>query len=61
LGNSLAITIPKSWVTNYEKGTGQKVTELALEVNGILKISPVFEKGANQNGRTMENHRVNDT
>ena len=44
LGNSFAITIPKSWLIHYEKEKGQKIRELAIEVNGILKVSPIFDK-----------------
>ena len=38
------MTLPKSWLTNIEKEAGQKVTELYVEVNGSLKISPVLDK-----------------
>ena len=44
LGHSFAITIPKSWLIHYEQEKGQKIRELAIEVNGILKVSPVFDK-----------------
>jgi antitoxin component of MazEF toxin-antitoxin module len=47
VGNSFAITIPKSWITSFERNTNQKIIELALEVNGILKVFPVFEKKQN--------------
>lgn len=38
------MTLPKSWLTNIERETGQKITELAIEVNDILKVSPVLKK-----------------
>jgi antitoxin component of MazEF toxin-antitoxin module len=44
IGNSKAITIPKSWITNAEDESGKKVIALALEVDGSITIQPVFEK-----------------
>jgi antitoxin component of MazEF toxin-antitoxin module len=44
IGNSKAVTIPKSWVTNAEDQTGRKVIALAMEVNGTITLQPVFEK-----------------
>jgi antitoxin component of MazEF toxin-antitoxin module len=44
IGNSKAITIPKSWITNAEDEAGKKVIALALEVDGSITIQPVFEK-----------------
>ncbi len=44
IGHSYAITIPKSWIRSYEKEKGCKIRELALEINGVLRVSPVIEK-----------------
>jgi len=44
IGNSKAITIPKSWITNAEDEAGKKVVALALEVDGSITLQPVFEK-----------------
>jgi len=44
IGHSKAVTLPSSWIENIERETGQKITELYIEVNGILKVSPVLEK-----------------
>jgi len=42
VGTSRAVIIPKSWLQFYEKQTGQPVTEVAVEVNKILKIKPIL-------------------
>jgi len=47
IGNSKAITIPKSWITNAEDEAGKKVIALALEVDGSITLQPVFEKQTN--------------
>jgi antitoxin component of MazEF toxin-antitoxin module len=44
VGGSQGVTIPKSWIENVERQTGQKLTELAIEINGIIKIAPVVIK-----------------
>jgi len=46
IGGSHGITIPKDWLEWIERQTGTKVTEVTIEVNGILKIAPVIEKEA---------------
>jgi hypothetical protein len=44
VGDSQAVTLPKSWITNEEQNNGKKVVALALEVDGVITLSPVFEK-----------------
>jgi antitoxin component of MazEF toxin-antitoxin module len=44
IGNSKAVTIPKSWLTNAEDQTGRKIIAFAMEVNGTITLQPVFEK-----------------
>jgi antitoxin component of MazEF toxin-antitoxin module len=44
VGGSQGVTIPKSWIENIERQTGKKLTELAIEINGVLKIAPIIEK-----------------
>jgi antitoxin component of MazEF toxin-antitoxin module len=44
VGNSKAVCIPKSWFEYYEKETGQKINEVAIEIDGILKIKPYLTK-----------------
>jgi antitoxin component of MazEF toxin-antitoxin module len=46
LGNSKAVTIPKSWITNAEEKTGRKIIALALEIDGFITLAPVFEKAS---------------
>ena len=53
VGTSKAVTIPKSWYEYWRRETGHDVTEVAIEVNRVLKISPILpakKKGASQNG-----------
>jgi antitoxin component of MazEF toxin-antitoxin module len=49
IGNSKAVTIPKSWLTNAEDQTGRKIIALAMEVNGAIILKPVFEKVTKNN------------
>ncbi|MGD6806812.1 MAG: AbrB/MazE/SpoVT family DNA-binding domain-containing protein [Candidatus Bathyarchaeia archaeon] len=49
--NSFAVTLPKTWLELLERETGKKVTEVALEVNGKIIITPILpttHKEANQ-------------
>jgi hypothetical protein len=43
VGDSRAITIPKSWLTYYERQSGQNIKEVSIEVNGKLIIAPILE------------------
>ncbi len=44
VGDSKAITIPKSWIQSAEENAGKKVVALALEVNRVITLEPVFAK-----------------
>jgi antitoxin component of MazEF toxin-antitoxin module len=44
VGDSHAVTIPKTWLLYYEKQNGQKIREVAVEINGKLIISPILQK-----------------
>lgn len=44
LGHSKAITIPKSWFEYLRRQTGIDITEVSIEVNKILKISPILQR-----------------
>ena len=44
IGGSHGITLPSSWLEWIERETGQRPTEVTIEVNGILKVAPVIEK-----------------
>jgi len=41
---SKAVIIPKSWLEYYEKQEGQSIESVAIEVNRILKISPILQR-----------------
>jgi hypothetical protein len=39
---SRAVIIPKSWLEFFEKECGQPIENVAIEVNRVLKITPVL-------------------
>jgi antitoxin component of MazEF toxin-antitoxin module len=41
IGDSKAVTIPKSWLVFYERQSGQSIKEVSIEVNGALIIRPI--------------------
>lgn len=44
LGTSKGITLPASWLKNYEEEAGQQIDSVAIEVDGVLKVQPVIKK-----------------
>ena len=44
VGNSQAVTIPKSWLRTAEEVEGKKIIAIAMEVDGSIIMNPVFEK-----------------
>jgi antitoxin component of MazEF toxin-antitoxin module len=42
VGTSRAVSIPKSWLTYYERKSGCSIKEVTVEVNGRLIIRPIF-------------------
>jgi hypothetical protein len=49
---SQAVILPKSWLEFYEKESGCKITEVAIEVNSVLKVSPILPK--NKQSKAVE-------
>jgi antitoxin component of MazEF toxin-antitoxin module len=47
VGNSRAVSIPHTWLENAERTKGKKVVAIEMEVNGSIKIKPIFEKATN--------------
>lgn len=43
-GNSRVVSLPKSWLVNAEEKAGKKIVAVALEVNNVITVAPVFEK-----------------
>ena len=41
---SKGIILPKSWLEYYEKETGKQIESVAMEVNKVLTIKPIFAK-----------------
>jgi antitoxin component of MazEF toxin-antitoxin module len=47
VGDSRAVTIPKSWLAYYERQSGRCIKEVSVEVNGKLIIRPIIEEPKN--------------
>lgn len=47
LRTARAICLPKSWLEFYENENGCRITEVAIEVNSVLKVSPILPKEKN--------------
>lgn len=45
---SKAVIIPKSWLEYYEKNEGHTIETVAIEVNRVLKITPMIPKESKQ-------------
>jgi len=43
VGDSRGISLPKSWLDYLEWQTGTRVREVAIEVDGILRVSPIIK------------------
>lgn len=44
LGNSKAITIPKTWLILKEQESGQSIDSVTIEVNGALVVKPFLKR-----------------
>jgi hypothetical protein len=44
VGDSKAITIPKSWLEFYERQTGESIKEVSVEITDRLVIFPMFSQ-----------------
>ena len=45
LGDSQGITLPKSWLLSAKESAGGKdVVAIALEVDGVITLKPIFSK-----------------
>lgn len=44
IGDSRAISLPKSWLENAEEEAGKKIVAIALEIDRVIILEPVFEK-----------------
>jgi len=42
VGNSKAVCLPKGWLEYLEKQHGRAITEVAIEVDRVLKIAPIL-------------------
>ncbi len=44
LGENSVVTIPRSWIKYAENQKHRKIVAVAMEVNGSITISPIFEE-----------------
>ena len=44
VGDSQAVTLPKSWLRSAEEIEGKKIIAISMEVDGSITLNPVFEK-----------------
>jgi hypothetical protein len=42
---SKVIVIPKSWIEFYESETGQKITDVLIDIDKELRIRPFLKEG----------------
>jgi antitoxin component of MazEF toxin-antitoxin module len=54
VGTSKAVSLPKSWLTFYERQSGQSIKEVSVEVNGKLIISPIFATAVMKDNQQIE-------
>ena len=52
LRTSKAICLPKSWLECAEDQAGKKIVAIALEVDRVITLSPVFEKDVQKQAET---------
>jgi antitoxin component of MazEF toxin-antitoxin module len=50
VGDSKAITLPKSWIAFLER-ENQEITEVTIEVDKVLTVSPILLKKKLKRGR----------
>jgi antitoxin component of MazEF toxin-antitoxin module len=55
LGNSKAVTLPKTWLQYIEEKTGQGVKAVTMEVNGALTIKPKLKDQGKPQNKEGEN------
>ena len=59
VGNSKAVSLPKSWLELIERETGKSIKEVTMEVNGILTIRPIIPKKSRPNRIMEQNPKMN--
>jgi antitoxin component of MazEF toxin-antitoxin module len=51
IGDSKAVTIPKSWLKYCERQSGETLKEVSVEITDKIVISPMFNTNINQKSR----------
>jgi len=44
VGDSRAVTIPKSYLQFHEKKNGKKISKVGMEINGKIVIWPILQE-----------------
>lgn len=44
VGEARGITLPKSWILYTEELAGRKIVAIALEIDRVITLEPIFEK-----------------
>jgi antitoxin component of MazEF toxin-antitoxin module len=60
-GDSQGVTLPKTWLTMAEEKEGKKIVAVAMEVNGSIIITPIFEKEKEQKAEVCPNDKPTST
>jgi len=47
-GKSRAVILPKGWIRYAEKEQGREMHSVTIEVNGVIKIAPHFDKATDE-------------
>jgi len=53
---SRAVIIPKSWLGFHERENDCRIIEVAIEVNSVLKVSPILPKKEGRKARERASH-----
>lgn len=48
VGNSNAVALPASWLRFHQQQSDQTIREVAIEVDGALRICPIFDSVKNE-------------
>ena len=54
IGSSKAVSLPKSWLEYHEIKTGCKIAKVAVQVNDVLRITPILSKQETQPSNSRE-------
>jgi hypothetical protein len=59
LKTSRAVCLPKSWLEYYERESGCKITEVAMEVDKVLTVTPILTGKSPAMHKSGEDSEIN--